>query len=118
MRAKLISGAVGAAAVTAVALAPSANACGSLHYVTTQVSWGGSNCIAVQEVWRPEVFCGYGNSWELDERVGHYQDFGMDPTMGAADWISCNVYVDTQLVYSDFAVRGDGTDVNCIRYLT
>lgn len=34
--------------------------------------------------------------------------------MGSASWISCQVYVDTQLVY--YATVRDGTDVNCLRY--
>ena len=80
------------------------------------MEWGGSYCITVNKAYGAwEEFCGYGQSWHLDEHVFTGQDFGMDPIMGNADWISCQVYLNTQLVYSDFATRGDGADVNCLR---
>jgi hypothetical protein len=118
MRKGLIAGAIGAAALAAVSLAPSAsaNAYGG-YYTTTQVQWGGSSCIAVNEAYGySDYLCGYGQSWRRDEVVYSGQDFGLDPVMGSASWISCQVYVDTQLVYSDYATVGDGTDVNCLRY--
>ena len=113
---KVIAGAIGAAAVAAVSFAPSANAYG-LYYTTTEVQWGGTNCIQENQAYGySDYLCGFGNSWHRDERVASGQDFGLDPVMGSASWISCQVYVDTQLVYSDYATVGDGTDVNCLRY--
>jgi hypothetical protein len=117
MRKQLIAGAIGAAAVAAVSLASSAsaNVYGG-YYATTEVQWGGSNCIAVNEAYGySDYLCGYGQSWHRDEIVYSGQDFGLDPVMGGADWISCQVYVDTRLVWSDYGSRGDGTDVNCLR---
>ena len=114
----LIAGVIGAAAVAAaVSVAPSANAySGGFYYATTTVEWGGAPCIDVNEAYgASETYCGYGGRWQLDQRVYSGQDFGLDPVMGSADWISCQVYVDTRLVWSDYASRGDGTDVNCLR---
>jgi hypothetical protein len=37
--------------------------------------------------------------------------------MGDATWISCQLYLNGELNYSDRADAGDGTDVNCLRML-
>ena len=116
---KLIAAAGLGAAVTVATVvgAAPANAYGSgYYYTTTNVEWGGSSCIGVNEAYGGyETFCGYGGGWRIDERVDSGQDFGLDPVMGSANWISCEVYINTQLVYSDFATNGDGHDVNCLR---
>ena len=80
---KVIAGAIGAAAVAAVSLAPSANAYG-LYYTTTEVQWGGTNCIPGNQAYGySDYLCGFGNSWHRDERVASGQDFGLDRSWAA-----------------------------------
>lgn len=94
--------------------APKANA--QDYFVSTTVRWGGTDCIAMQMGWSGDyrVVCGgvythtEGNVWAGD-------NMGFDPIMGAASWISCDMYINGVLSWSDYASRGDGSDVNCLR---
>jgi len=115
-KAVLVGGVAAAALAATVGVAAPANA-RSWHYTKTMVQWGGSSCINVQEanVYGYSTYCGFGNAWELNETPYVGQNLGLDPIMGNASWISCQVYVDGRLDYSDFASAGDGTDVNCTR---
>ena len=112
---KAIAGALGAAAVAAaVSLAPSANAYGYyVYHTSTRVQWSGAECIDMTSVYTTGYGC--GGSWVLDESVPTGADFGVDPIMGNASWISCQVIVDGVVAYTDYASAGDGTDVNCLR---
>lgn len=113
---KLLGAAVAAAAV-ALNVAPAASA-DSFSYTKTMVQWDGAPCIEVDmAAYGYQTLCGFNGMWESNENVYVGQDFGMDPIMGGADWISCQVYVDTVLAYTDYASAGDGHDVNCWRQL-
>src|SRR4029077_341768 len=92
---------------TAVGMASPAQASG-WHYTKTMVQWGGSSCINVQEAnaYGYSTYCGYGNAWELNERPYSGQSLGLDPIMGNASWIACQVYVDGRLDYADYASAG------------
>ena len=83
-----------------------------------EVSWGGTNCIQIQEILgemntRCGGFAVFHNS---DVYVG--TQTGVDPIMGSADWVACDFYLNGVLKYTDLAFNGDGTDVNCLREIT
>lgn len=114
-----IAGTIAATAIVGTIAAASPAEASYWRYATTTVQWGGSSCINVQAAneYGLRTLCGYGNSWDLDERPYVGQGFGMDPIMGNASWVACYVYLDGQLVYSDSAYAGDGHDANCNRSL-
>lgn len=116
---KLTIAATAALAVTAVALAPPAQA---RSYAHTTITWGGTNCIQTQGAMIanpyllsvPTFQCSLSHSLVWDEVGQPGQWIGMDPIMGNADWIACSIN-DGFRTYTDFAVAGDGTDVTCLR---
>ena len=116
---KVIAAAGIGAALTIAPLAAAGTASAYVYggyYAKTQVQWGGASCIGVNEAYGGyDTLCGYGGAWERNEIVYSGQDFGLDPIMGGANWVSCQVYINTQLVYSDYASAGDGHDASCLR---
>ena len=113
---KRLAVAVGAAAIAATVLAPSAQAQVS-YDATTRILWKGAECIQLQFPGGDSgSTCGkYQSYYEMSQQVYRGQDFGVDPVMGNASWISCEIWVDGQFAYGDRAFAGDGTDVNCLR---
>lgn len=95
---------------------------------TTVVQWQGTSCVAAQgaafgnpyQMGRPSLTCDGGPvgmvhtaTWNELRVSGQY--IGVDPIMGANNWISCTLYVNGELVVSDHADAGDGTDVTCLQ---
>lgn len=82
------------------------------------VFWTGSACIDILGIYGENyVKCGgYAQFINTSTYVG--TSTGVDPIMGTADTLSCNFYLNGSLVYTDFAIAGDGTDVNCLREIT
>jgi hypothetical protein len=109
---KRLAVAVGAAAIAATVLAPSAQAQLSWH-TRSIIYWTGTSCIQMNSPGGSGTAC--GGSWEVPQQVYRGQDFGVDPVMGNASWISCEIWVEGELAYMDHAFAGDGTDVNCLR---
>lgn len=111
--------AVTAVAGIALATAPIASAGATAH---TEVVWGGANCIETQGASLgnpyvlsvPTIQCSGSHVLAWDERRGPGQFIGVDPIMGYATWISCSITVGG-ILYTDYAVAGDGTDVSCLR---
>ena len=122
-KAALVSGAAAAAIAATVGVAAPANAYpayGAPNAVTFYTYWGGTDCISIEGAQlynqRATSFhTGCGGGWTWNEVAGPGEIFGGDPIMGSASWASCKVYVNGDLVYSDYATAGDGTDVNCLR---
>ena len=102
-----------------IGIAPDAEA---VSTAVTIVNWGGTGCIETQGpmirnpylLSVPTTQCSPIGSlvWTEMRPAGAW--IGVDPIMGNADWISCSVD-DGWNVYTDYAQRGDGTDVSCLR---
>ena len=121
-KAALVGGAAAAAIAATVGVASPAQAYSGYAYAHTVVTWGGTNCIEHSGAsnGNPYVLgyghtCMYSHAAAWDEARSSGQLIGVDPIMGNADWISCTITVDGRFSYSDYASRGDGTDVNCLR---
>ncbi|KUI16933.1 hypothetical protein AU193_22375 [Mycobacterium sp. GA-1285] len=57
-----------------------------------------------------------GGEWRYSEsNIWPGDAFGVDPVMGAANFIECAIFRGGGRVWYDSAVRGDGSDVNCLR---
>jgi len=86
---------------------------------TYDVNWGGPAFLVVDEYGGGGVhrevavhgfFTGIGTA-----RSGEL--IGVDPDIQASPgvtWASCTLYINGTPVVSDYASRGDGTDVNCL----
>lgn len=110
------------AAVSILAAPKSHAQVGSMIHVS--VVWSGpTNCIETVEPSRQgynllrQNQCMASQSYTQDyySRLGEY--IGVDPIMGAADWISCVVQIDGVTSKVSFATAGDGNDVNCLQIL-
>jgi hypothetical protein len=89
--------------------------------VMTIVSWSGADCIPIRTSWGQRQLCDSVQQPAGEAVVEHNKHagdlVGVDPMMGDADWISCQVFLNgsPQMGYS--ATAGDGTDANCLRVL-
>lgn len=94
----------------------------------TLVEWQGTNCVVATGpslgnpyvLGTPSTTCmpgPYGAVHWAQWQQGGYsgQLVGVDPIMGANNWIRCTLYVNGSVEVSDFAAVGDGTDVTCLR---
>lgn len=94
-----------------IASAPYSYAKGEMARV--EVFWTGAPCIdVVQATGYRQTVCGGTANFFGMTYAG--ESIGVDPIMGDATSISCTFYLDGRIEYFDLAVRGDGTDVNCI----
>lgn len=106
--------------------APNAHA----RYITavTVVEWQGTGCVVATGpslgnpylLGTPSTTCMGGPPgsvrwarWDQGGYSGQY--IGVNPIMGANNWISCTLYVNGAIEVSDYASAGDGTDVTCLR---
>jgi hypothetical protein len=126
MRSFLILGSILAALVVWLfSIAPDSHAYSEVRGIT-EVRWSGSHCVQIYGaavtnpylIGSPVWQCDGGNgthaaSWV--EYRGSGQVIGIDPEMGDNDWISCTLWVDGRVEYSDSATAGNGHQVNCIR---
>jgi hypothetical protein len=90
----------------------------------TRIDWAGTRCIEMSSARSNDpnqsgsgTVCSDNGSWEYSEHPVSGNLVGGDPVMGDATWISCKLYLNGKLNYSDRADAGDGTDVNCLRKL-
>lgn len=110
-----------AAALSTITAPPAA----AWSTATTTVTFGGTGCIEAVGAARrsayvlsvPTWHCSANGVLTWDEYAPAGAHIGVDPIMGDADWIACTIN-DGWRTYSDFARRGDGTDVNCLRTAT
>lgn len=94
---------------------------------TTVVTWSGTPCIQTMgasqgnpyrlsiPTWQcsPRLPNGlYSMIWNETQPSGAW--IGVDPIMGDADWVACQIN-DGWDVYTDHARHGDGHDVTCLR---
>lgn len=80
-----------------------------------EVFWTGTPCIEVMvATGQTQTVCGgYHNFYNHNAVPGITT--GVDPIMGSATSISCTFFLNGYVEYFDYAERGDGTDVNCLR---
>lgn len=111
--------------------APQANAYREVM-VTTKVYWGNTVCVDFEGprtgspyLTGTNTACFYGAA-DSNGRWAQWFDYaisgqytGINPIMGANQWIRCEVWIDAgygpRLEWTDHADRGDGHDVNCLR---
>lgn len=86
--------------------------------VMTTVTWSGSDCIPIRTVNGQSDLCDIYQQPPSEAVVEHGKAIGdlvgVDPIMGHADWVSCDVYLNGNLYFRDFGRAGDGSDVNCL----
>lgn len=88
--------------------------------VRTDVAWYGVECLSYRFADRygalhDAVECNPAHQASLTEVAFPGDLVGLDPVMGANLQVACQVYVNGQQKYADYAENGDGTDVNCLR---
>lgn len=86
--------------------------------VMTTVTWSGTDCIPIRTVNGQSDLCDIYQRPASEAVVEHGKAIGdlvgVDPIMGHADWVSCDVYLNGSLYFRDYARAGDGSDVNCL----
>lgn len=107
--------------------APSSRAYGSV-FAVTRVEWQGTNCIAYftssnenpRVVGYPSFDCTTGPlasprwaEWEQNRTLG--QIIGVDPIMDDNNWMRCTVWINGQVVATDFAQKSDRREISCLR---
>ncbi|MCV7255880.1 excalibur calcium-binding domain-containing protein [Mycobacterium hackensackense] len=85
--------------------------------ITTVVNWTGAECIDITApnqddagVLHTGSFCGGSAQFHITPTSGA-QMVGADPSIGSADWASCEI-LPGRLV--DSGTAGDGQDINCL----
>jgi hypothetical protein len=85
--------------------------------VMTVVKWSGTNCITVRTATGEREVCDSVQEPRSEAIVEHGKKpgdlVGVDPIMGTASWISCEMYLNGSQSMTDYATAGDGTDVTC-----
>lgn len=107
---------------------PNADAYATVRGVT-EVRWSGSDCVQVYGasinnpylIGSPVWQCAGGGgvhaaTWT--EYRGSGQVIGVDPEMGSNAWISCTLWVNGVVEFSDYATAGNGHQVSCLRYVS
>ena len=109
-KAALLGGAAAAAIAAAVGVAAPANA---RDFVTTEVNWGGQNCIWIWDAYGSKTARRGGHA--IYDNIAYSGGLvGLDPEMSGADWISCTSWVNGVKVHSDATSRGSGHEVTCL----
>lgn len=89
--------------------------------VMTIVKWSGIDCIAARTADGQRYLCktvGQPRSEAVVEHGMAVGDLvGLDPAMGKAAWISCELFLNGSPTMSDAAPAGDGSDVTCLTVL-
>lgn len=118
----ITTAAVTAAIGLAVMFTPAAGADSGLP-ATTYIHWRGTPCIVLESASRTnatqtafDTICRADGSWSFTEgNIWPGDAFGANPLMGDAGYVECGVFRGGQMVWSDSAFAGDGTDVTCLR---
>ena len=94
----------------------------------TRVEWQGTPCIAYfaassgefDVVGYPSFYCAPGAAglprwaeWEESRIPG--QLMGVDPVMDDNNWMKCTVWINGQVVATDFALKSDRREISCLR---
>lgn len=123
IRLAALSSAVGMASALALT-APAAQAELTLIpgiTVMTIVKWSGTDCIPAQTADGQRDLCktvGQPRSEAVVEHGKAVGDLvGLDPAMGKAAWVSCELFLNGSPTMSDAALAGDGSDVTCLTVL-
>lgn len=114
----------GGVAVSGACLAPLAQAEPNIIpgvTVMTIVKWSGTDCIPARTATGQRDLCstmGQPHSEAVVEHGHAVGDLvGLDPAMGKADWVSCEVFLNGSPNINDVALAGDGSDVTCLTVL-
>lgn len=128
MRGFIVLGSILGVLVAALFWAAPAKAYINQVSASTLVEWQGSSCVQATggSVGNPYVLgtpsytCQPGPvsaarwaRWDEIRVSGQY--VGIDPIMGDNNWIKCTLFINGAVEVSDYAARGDGTDVTCLR---
>lgn len=128
MKGFLVLGSILATLLAALFWAAPADAYVNQVSASTLVEWQGSPCVQATgpSVGNPYVLgtpsytCQPGPSgaprwarWDELRVSGQY--VGVDPIMGDNNWIKCTLFINGAVEVSDYATRGDGTNVTCLR---
>jgi len=92
----------------------------------TRVEWSGSNCVQAYGASQSNPYLIGAPVWACDgngsphwaewvEYRGSGQVVGIDPEMGANDWIKCTLWINGRVEYADQATAGNGHQVSCLR---
>lgn len=89
--------------------------------VMTIVKWSGTDCIMARTASGQRDLCNTVAQPRSEAVVEHGMAvgdlIGVDPAMGRAAWVSCEVYLNGSLYINDVALAGDGSGVTCITVL-
>ena len=86
--------------------------------VMTIVTWSGTDCIPIRTVNGQSDLCDIYQQPPSEAVIEHGKAagdlVGVNPVMGHADWMSCEVYLNGSPYFRDYGRAGDGSDVNCL----
>jgi hypothetical protein len=89
--------------------------------VMTIVKWSGTDCISVRTATGQRDLCDPYQQPPSEAVVEHGKAIGdlvgVDPIMGHAAWISCEMFLNGSPTMNDVALTGDGSDVTCLKVL-
>jgi hypothetical protein len=128
MRGFLILGTILASLIAALFWAAPSRALTQTVDALTRVEWQGTNCIAYfaasnddkRVVGYPTFDCTTGAfglpRWaEWEETRSSGQVVGVDPIMSENTWMRCTLWINAQIVVTDFARAADKREVSCLR---
>ena len=89
--------------------------------VMTIVKWSGTDCISARTASGQRDLCNTVAQPRSEAVVEHGKAVGdlvgVDPVMGMAAWVSCELYLNGSPRMNDAALVGDGSDVTCMTVL-
>ena len=87
----------------------------------TIVKWSGTDCISVRTATGQRDLCDPYQQPPSEAVVEHGKAIGdlvgIDPIMGNAKWVGCEMFLNGGLTMSDVALAGDGSDATCLKVL-
>lgn len=91
-------------------------------YAYTLVTWSGTECIPIRSagfntsnIVEEKTVCQFDQQIGFGRYLKPGDVYGADPSMGGAAWVDCVVTIDGVERIHNFARRGDGREVNCLR---
>jgi hypothetical protein len=89
--------------------------------VMTIVKWSGTDCVSARTADGQRDLCNTVAQPHSEAVVEHGRAIGdlvgVDPVMGDAAWVSCEMFLNGSPTMNDVALAGDGSDVTCLKVL-
>jgi hypothetical protein len=89
--------------------------------VLTIVRWSGTDCILGRTADGQRDLCNTVTQPRSESIVEHGKAVGdlvgVDPAMGKAAWVSCEMFLNGSSYMGDAALAGDGSDATCLKVL-